>query len=567
MSAGKASLIGTIIDGRYFVEEELGAGGFAAVYLASDVKVMQRKVVVKMLLEDSRFGDSFDVAKTFHKEAEALSRLDHPNVVTLLDYGKTDGGHPFLVLQFIDGKSLRHVIRPGGIDFARSAHIIRQVSRALTAAHDKGVLHRDLKPENVMLQAQYDEERVVVIDFGIARIQDPVITQKTVTVAAPGTIYYMSPEQLTAEELTPASDVYALGVIAYELLTGEKPFSPKSPYQLLEMQRAGESALSAGWPEGLPEPACEALRRSLSFEPDQRFPRARDFGDEFYKAVLGASAARAYAVGAKGVADPDADADLDDTRDLAEASARRPRLFASPLAVAGLLCAGLLCAGTFFALGRAWGSVAPTPAPTPAQEVNAASAPPAAHNEAAAPVGEETALNYSFTIQRMRGGKQYKEPFESTGEVIFENDWRFSVNLSVTRPGSLYILNEGLNAGGATIYTILFPLRGDAHIEADRKMQIPEAPDNYYFTGETGTEKYWIVWSAQPIPELESLLRLVNDEDQGEVKDPDQVKAVRSLLADRSSPAPEVNADRSNKRVTVKTRGDRLIHLSELEYR
>ena len=229
MSLSKESLIGSLVEGRYLVEDELGVGGMSAVYRARDLKVHGRSVVVKVLLAEM-FQNEY-VVKKFRQEAEALSRLEHPNVVTIYDYGEMAGGEPYLVLQFVDGGSLRQVIRPGGVELERAAQIVRQVSNALTAAHDKGILHRDLKPDNVMLQTRDGEERVVVIDFGIAQVQDSAIAPKTVVAATAGTIYYMSPEQLTAGALSPASDTYALGVIAYELAPARSPSTPKSPFQ------------------------------------------------------------------------------------------------------------------------------------------------------------------------------------------------------------------------------------------------------------------------------------------------------------------------------------------------
>ena len=197
------------------------------------------------------------------------------------------GGEPYLVLQFVDGGNLREVIRPGGVELERAAQIIRQVSNALTAAHDKGILHRDLKPDNVMLQMRDGEERVVVIDFGIAQVQDSVIAPKTIVTATAGTMYYMSPEQLTAGALTPASDTYALGVIAYELVTGEKPFTPKSPFQLLEMQRAGVSVTPRQLRPDLPDAAEAAILRALSFDAGARHQRTCEFGQELQRAVAG----------------------------------------------------------------------------------------------------------------------------------------------------------------------------------------------------------------------------------------------------------------------------------------
>jgi len=174
---GKRYLIGKMVEGRYLIESQLGAGGMGAVYIARDLKVLGKTVVVKVLLQEA-FENEY-VVKKFRQEAEALSRVDHPNIVQILDYGEMDDHHPFLVLQFIDGASLRTILRPGGVELDRTASLIRQVAYALTAAHEKGILHRDLKPENIMLQMRDGEERAVVIDFGIAQLQNSVIAPKT----------------------------------------------------------------------------------------------------------------------------------------------------------------------------------------------------------------------------------------------------------------------------------------------------------------------------------------------------------------------------------------------------
>lgn len=212
--------IGSTLDGRYFIEKELGKGGVGVVYLARDRKLLDKPVVVKVLLEKSlRFER---IVQKFQQEKEALTRVDHPGIVGILDTGELADGKPYIVMQFIDGVSLREVLRPEGIDLERAADIIKQTCEALAAAHDKGIFHRDLKPENIMLQVlSGGRERVKIIDFGIAKVKDSLVASSTVTPMRAGTYWYMSPEQFRAERVTAASDVYSLGVIAYEMVTGQ----------------------------------------------------------------------------------------------------------------------------------------------------------------------------------------------------------------------------------------------------------------------------------------------------------------------------------------------------------
>lgn len=279
-------LIGSTLGGRYLVRRKLGHGGFGVVYLASDEKMLSRSVVVKALLE-GEVKNEWAVRK-FKQEIEALARIDHPSIVGIFDVGELPDGKPFIVMQYVDGFSLRKIISPEGIDFWRAANIIRQVGRALTAAHDRGILHRDLKPENIMIQTLGDsEEQVKIIDFGIARVKNSVISDSTIGDRTVGTIAYMSPEQLSAGQLSPASDVYCFGVIAYELLTGRRPTNPESAYQLLEMQRSGVRIKPVDLRPGLPEQAESIILKALSFDQKDRHQRARDFGDLLSSALLG----------------------------------------------------------------------------------------------------------------------------------------------------------------------------------------------------------------------------------------------------------------------------------------
>src|SRR5882757_9100053 len=234
----QSALIGQLIAARYFTERELGHGGVGAVYLARDRKLHDKAVVIKVLLEKSL--QNAWVVQKFQQEKEALARVDHPGVVGILDNGELPDGKPYLVMQFIDGVTLRSLIKPERIPLERAADLIKQICRALAAAHDKGIFHRDLKPENIMLQSYGGgEEQVKIIDFGIAKLKDSIVAPSTVTGATAGTVSYMAPEQLSGRPVSAAMDIYAMGAIAYELVTGRKPFNPETGFELLEMQRAG----------------------------------------------------------------------------------------------------------------------------------------------------------------------------------------------------------------------------------------------------------------------------------------------------------------------------------------
>ncbi|MGZ8846112.1 MAG: serine/threonine protein kinase, partial [Pyrinomonadaceae bacterium] len=278
------SLTGQTLDARYIIEKELGRGGVGAVYLARDQKLHDKRVVIKVLLDKSL--QNAWVVQKFQQEKEALARVDHPGVVGILDTGELPDGKPYLVMQFIDGVTLRSQIRPEGMPLERVADIIKQIGRALTTAHDRGIFHRDLKPENIMLQSfGRGEEQVKIIDFGIAKLKDSVVAPSTVAGSTAGTVAYMAPEQLTGKPVSAATDIYAMGAIAYELVAGRKPFNPETGYELLEMQRQGVRIRPVDLRPVLSAEANEVILRALSFAPQERFQTARDFGEALARAL------------------------------------------------------------------------------------------------------------------------------------------------------------------------------------------------------------------------------------------------------------------------------------------
>jgi serine/threonine protein kinase len=609
MSQGKTSLVGSLVAGRYLIEEEIGVGGISSVYLARDLQVLGRKVVFKVLLEE--FQNNDDVKTKFRREAEALSRVEHPNIVLIYDRGDMEDDRPYLVLQYIKGTSLRDIIVPGGIELERAAHIIRSVAHALTAAHDAGVLHRDLKPENVMLQFfGGDDERVVVIDFGIARVKDSVIGQKTIVGSTPGTRDYMSPEQLTAGKLTPASDTYALGVIAYELVTGRKPFEPQTPFQLLEMQRAGVADPPRELRPELPVPAEDAILAALSFEPEARLQRTRDFGNDFYRSITGATGpltghlsmppmpppARTTAPGTDNPTDsnisvrsltntsPENTPAVEHTYERHERhvghSARVSSVPPFPLrpgapkilliAVAALVLFSLAVAAVAaFLVWKRMRTVEPPPVVEHNANARPTQAAPTVAPTAAVKVPETArlSLEYSLTVQMMRDKKPYKT-FDATGRDFYQNGMRFRMNVMTPKPGYLYLLNEGPTEGGHIVYKMLYPINDDAQIDGGQRVQIPgDGADDYYsFDEAEGTEKFWIIFSPQPVPEMEALKKLMNEVNQGEVKDSAQIKSVEDFFSKHPTSKTTFEEDRANKRTTVNSSDDVLVYRADLEH-
>ncbi len=280
---------GTLLKDRYLLGRLLSQGGFGAVYLAHDQQMHGRPVVVKIQI-DKKMDDPWFERK-FNEEVRALSMIDHPGVVVAIDSGRTNDGKLFLVMQYVDGITLRAVMSPEGIPLDRAAKILQQVGHALGAAHEKGVWHRDLKPENLMLEPTASSgERVRLIDFGIATVADLADKFQTNTRVA-GSDPYMAPEQRFGQP-TALTDIYAMGLIAYEMVTGRKPFMAENAVQLVALQRAGVRVKPSDLRPALSIAADRWILQSLEYEPAKRPQDAREFGDRLHDALMGSDVTR-----------------------------------------------------------------------------------------------------------------------------------------------------------------------------------------------------------------------------------------------------------------------------------
>ena len=277
-------LVGQVIADRYRIISRIGEGGMGQVYLAEHVH-MRRRCAVKFLNPDLA-GNEFAL-KRFMREAENASRIDHPNVVTMYDFGEAAGGAVYLAMEFVDGEALRKRIeREGVLPTEIIASVIRQTASALNAAHQLQIVHRDLKPDNIMLVDRDGEVRVKVVDFGIAKAKDP--RQKvTVTGAIVGTPDYMSPEQVTGDEMDGTSDQYALALVAVKMLTGKLPFATTTGVESLTSRLFTEPLplrtlrADVAWPKQLQD----VINRALSPKPVDRFGSVIEFAKAFDRAL------------------------------------------------------------------------------------------------------------------------------------------------------------------------------------------------------------------------------------------------------------------------------------------
>jgi serine/threonine-protein kinase len=277
-------MIGTVLSGRYKLEAKLGSGGMSTVYLARDT-TLDRSVAVKVLHRE--MSEQADQLQRFRQEARAVAKLSHPNVVAVIDAGE-DGGHPYIVFEYVEGETLKQRInRVGALDTQEALAYAIEIARGLTVAHNRNMVHRDIKPQNVLIDS---EGRAKLTDFGISRQleQDGM----TATGRVLGTTDYVAPEQAMGHPADQRSDVYSLGVVLYEMLTGQVPFTADSQVGVA-MKHVNEELpdVQQRRPE-LSAAAAMVVERATAKDPAQRYQQVGELIDDLATA-LEVEAARA----------------------------------------------------------------------------------------------------------------------------------------------------------------------------------------------------------------------------------------------------------------------------------
>jgi hypothetical protein len=377
-----------------------------------------------------------------------------------------------------------------------------------------------------------------------------------------GTVAYMSPEQLRGDKAAAPSDVYSFAVVAYELLTGRRPFVADTQAYLLELQRQRIMAKPSELRPRLSADAQDIILNGLAFEPNSRSLGAGEFGDRLSRALLtetpfapahGPSTLIAPAANNAAALTTELDSQLPSgpkangqTREATPGPARKPRASRGLMLTAAAVLLFATTIGTYWLIGgnRDWFG----------RSTNSNSNSSSPHRT----------VNYSLTVQKVRDGQPYLEPFESSGQKTFESGDKFRLNVSSRQAGHLYVFSQG--PPEREVFTIIYPTpaknEGSARLEQNQDLQT-----NWNtFKGETGNERLWIVWSATAVTALE-IARYEAFKNGGEITEATATRSLRDFLSEHSNPQPVTTEDTAKQRTTIRANGDLLVKLLELEHR
>jgi serine/threonine protein kinase len=559
-SADSETYVGQTV-GSFRILSRLGRGGMGEVYLAQDAK-LGRKVALKLLPEELTRRE--DLVRRFVLEAKAASALNHPNIVTVYEIGGT-GSSQYIATEYIDGETLREHFVKGRMSLREVLDVVIQIAGALSAAHARGIIHRDIKPENTMLRR---DGYVKILDFGLAKLTSfkspgsstssdleaaTLVKMDTEPGVMLGTPYYLSPEQARGLNVDARGDIFSLGVMTYEMLAGRRPFGGETRLDALISTLEKEPPPLADY-ASVPTELQRIVTKSLCKDRDERYQTAKDLWIDLknlreelaFESKLEKSGSPEMR-GEPGAATPvQRSAVTDITQPILTSSLRKRWL--SPAVIASVIVVAIGIAGL-----KVWLFSAPT----------SSSVPP--------PVALERALNYWVTVQKYRDGKPYDNPFRLPGEINFEKDYRVRLHFGTAQDGHLYIFNEGPPINGEVPpLNVMFPSptanNGSSMVSNGEPIDIPKQ-SWFRFDQEEGTEKLWLVWSANSIPELEATQQFANEKDRGVISSPGIDRSAKAFLSKAYSESKSaIEKDEANKETRVSANGDIVVHVLALEH-
>jgi len=537
------------------------------VYLANDAK-LDRKVALKLL--PAVLTDNKEALRRFIREAKTASSLNHPNIITIHEIGEAEGVH-FIATEFIDGQTLKHRLAATRMKLTDMLDISIQAASALQAAHAAGIIHRDIKPENIMLRP---DGYVKVLDFGLAKLSEPPggaggfkmdpdastrMQIRTTPGIVMGTVHYMSPEQARGQPLDSRTDVFSLGAVIYEMAAGRMAFAGKTKLDTLVSILEREPPPLDEYPPHLPTEVQRIINKALRKDREDRYQTIKDlqidlkclreelsFAQKLERSKPPSSRdipSTISSATSAAAADQVARAATNESTQTKANPIRR----AMPVVLLVIVLAGLAIGGVML-----WRRVRSTPAvSTSATRV-------------------DRTVSYWITVQKYRNGRPFEVPFRLAGEINFEKDYRVRLNVSSPQSGYLYILNEGpSSADGAKSFVVLFPSAtandGFSYLAENQRVEIPQQ-SWFAFDAEKGTEKVWLVFCANAVPELEAVKRFTNPKDRGLISDAGLNARVQEFLEANSGAMATLQKDDQLKQTSLRVSGPVLVHVIKLEH-
>lgn len=533
---------------HYRILSVIGAGGMGEVYLASDLK-LGRKVALKLL--PARFTTDKDRLRRFMQEAKAASALNHPNIITVFEIGQAEGAH-FIATEFVAGHMLRQQLSQTPMKVSAALDVSIQVAEALAAAHAAGIIHRDIKPENLMVRP---DGYVKVLDFGLAKLtekpedaspsaKDSQVITRVWTATEPGmllgTTNYMSPEQARGQVIDARTDIFALGAVLYEMVSGQQAFKGVTAVDTLVAILEREPPLVqllADIPAELQTIISKALRK----DKEQRYQTANDLLID----LKNLRAELAFASRLERTAPQKAGASA---KSAAPAQPRRRRMMPVLLVLAALV----LVVAVLYIIRRG----------APIETINTPVAEP------------ERRISYSITLKKFgeeEGSTIKRKDLALEDPINVGTGDELRLTLNSQQNGCLYVFNEGpAGKGKPQPLNVLFPETindGASTITQQQSVQIPKQSWLLMSDPRKGTEKIWLVWADKPLEELEAVKKHANPKDRGEITDVRLNAQVEEFLnlKPHSSSSPALNEDGTE--VTVKSKGDVLVYAIKLQHR
>lgn len=596
---------GKKIDDRYIIRKEIGSGGFGAVYLAEDLRFGgNNKVAVKRIVNTNA-----ETAKYFKREADLLYNLSHPNLPKVTNCFQEDNAN-FIVMNYISGEDLSQKLKRGKkFSVEEVLEIADTVLDALEYLHSFLIFHRDIKPHNIKID---ENGKIYLLDFGTAKgtIDETTLSRQTEMSVTGYTPFYAPLEQMLRvdansylllqstesphlkqflERKTDArSDIYSLGATLYHLLTNYSPENATATVRAHAIWTGKQEPLpdcQSLNPE-IPDYLADVINRCLEILPKDRFQTATQTRQALKEPVISttsepvldetlpitsdkvpiqkpdesvtpmpatvvAPAETEMSHPTRGIKGNTADEsiaagtvnDLFDKQTLDQkrnTSSKMPIMLAGIGAILLLAVAGI---GGWFYFGS---------------EKSEKSAKP--------PLATRT-LDYSLLVQKMRDGKKYQDPFESSGQEIFETGYEFQMRFTPSEEGYLYVFNEGLDDEGEKVFNIIFPTPvrndGKAKVKADEKYETGWNE----FAGKPGTEDFWVIWSKEKNDMLEDSLDDAFESEIGELTDEDLKSDLRKFLDENYKKDREILKNFKKKSSEIKFVGDSAAHLIKLEHR